>query len=136
MKKLRITYAILFAGLLLTEIAIALFVHDGFIRPYIGDVLVTILLCSLCRIVFPTGLPALPVFVFAFAAMVEFAQYFQIVKLLGLEKNAFFSTIIGTTFSPEDIVCYGIGCALFWVVQLAVDRHYRREGQSENSNRR
>jgi hypothetical protein len=122
MKMKRIVYAIIFGILLLTEIAIALFAHDDFVRPYIGDVLVTVLLCSLCRIVFPTGISALPAFIFVFAAMVEVAQYFQIVKLLGLENHTFFSTIIGTTFSPEDLVCYAVGCMLFWIVQLAVDR--------------
>ena len=48
-KKLRIIYAALFFAVLLTEIFIALFVKDNFVRPYVGDVLVTILLCCLCR---------------------------------------------------------------------------------------
>ena len=45
MKKQRITYAAIFAVLLLIEIGIGLFVHDDFLRPYVGDVLVTVLLC-------------------------------------------------------------------------------------------
>ena len=109
----RIIYAIIFSMLLLTEIIIALFVHDNFVRPYIGDVLVTVLLCCLCRIVIPKGIPLLPLYVFIFAALVETAQYFDIVKLLSLEDNAFISTIIGRTFSFIDILCYAIGCLLF-----------------------
>lgn len=73
-KKLRTTYAVIFGVLLLTEIIIALFVHDNFVRPYIGDVLVTVLLCCLCRIVIPKGVPLLPLYVFIFAALVETAQ--------------------------------------------------------------
>ena len=36
-------YAICFAGLFVVETLIALFVRDAFIRPYMGDVLVVIL---------------------------------------------------------------------------------------------
>ena len=129
MKKSRFAYGVASAILLFTEILIALFVHDGFVRPYIGDVLVTVLLCCLCRIVIPEGVPMLPVCVFAFAALVEAAQYFEIVKLLGLEDNPVISTIVGTTFSVADFICYGVGCFVFWVVEKSV-LHYRCCGDS------
>lgn len=122
LKKPRIIYAAIFGVLLLTEIAIALFVHDRFIRPYIGDVLVTILLCCLCRIVIPKGVRLLPVYIFLFAVTVEIAQYFDIVKLLGLENSVFLSTIIGRSFSVWDIVCYAAGCLVFFGVEWTV-RH-------------
>ena len=64
MKKPRFIYAAAFCALLLTEILIGLFVHDHIVRPYIGDVLVTILLCCFCRVVVPRGVPALSVYVF------------------------------------------------------------------------
>lgn len=116
-KKLRLTYASISALLLLIEILIGLYVHDNFVRPYIGDVLVTILLCCLCRTLIPTGIPALPIYVFIFATLVEVAQYFEIVKLLGLENSAFLSTVIGTSFSFIDIICYGVGCLVFWAIE-------------------
>lgn len=119
-KKLRTTYAVIFGVLLLTEIIIALFVHDNFVRPYIGDVLVTVLLCCLCRIVIPKGVPLLPLYVFIFAALVETAQYFDVVKLLSLENNAFISTIIGRTFSFIDLLCYAVGCLLFAATESGV----------------
>lgn len=122
MKKLRITYAVIFGILLLTEIAIALFVHDRFIRPYIGDVLVTMLLCGLCRIIIPKGIRALSVYVFLFAAAVETAQYFDIVALLGLENSVFLSTVIGRTFSVLDLVCYAGGCLVFFGIDWAIRR--------------
>ena len=120
MKKLRLTYAIIFSILLFTEIFIALFVHDNFIRPYFGDVLVTILICCLFRTVIPNGVPALPIYVFVFASLVEVAQYFEIVKLLKLENNRFISTIVGTSFSTLDLVCYGVGCFVFWITEKAL----------------
>ncbi len=128
MKNLRLIYAVAFAILLFAEVLIGLFVHDRFIRPYIGDVLVTILLCCLCRMVIPKGVPALPVYVFAFAALVEIAQYFEIVKLLGLEDNAFISTVAGTTFSAIDLVCYGVGCLAFRLIEKTADFIWQRSG--------
>ena len=122
MKKTRTVYALLFAVLLLTEIIIALFVHDNFIRPYIGDALVTVLICCFLRVFIPKGVKVLPVFVFLFASLVETAQYFDIVKLLGLESNTFISTVIGRTFSFTDIICYGIGCTAFYLAEKIINK--------------
>lgn len=125
LKKLRITYALLFFGILLTEIMIALFVNDNFIRPYVGDVLVTMLLCGLCRIVIPKGVRVLPVYVFLFAAAVEIGQYFDIVKLIGLENSRFFSVLLGRTFSAVDILCYALGCLLFFVIDYTIRKRVK-----------
>ena len=122
MKKTRTVYALLFAVLLLTEIIIALFVHDNFIRPYIGDALVTVLICCFLRVFIPKGVKVLPVFVFLFASLVETAQYFDIVRLLGLESNTFISTVIGRTFSFTDIICYGIGCTAFYLAEKIINK--------------
>lgn len=120
MKKQRITYAICFLLLFLTEVYIALYVHDDFIRPYIGDVFVTALICCFCRMFIPKGLKALPIYVLIFSFLVETTQYFQLVKLLGLEGNVFFATIMGTSFSHIDLICYAVGCILFWAVEKTV----------------
>lgn len=120
MKKLRIIYTALFGAVLIAEILIALFVHDDFVRPYIGDVLVTTLLCCFCRIIVPNGVRILPVYVFAFATAVEFAQYFDIVKSLGLENNKFISVIVGRSFSVFDLICYAAGCVLFFAIEYVV----------------
>ena len=82
-KKPRLLYGLIFFGLLVTEVLIALYVNDSFIRPFFGDVLVTVLLCCFCRILIPRKIPALPVYVFLFATAVEISQYFDLVKLLG-----------------------------------------------------
>ena len=121
MKKTRIVYAGIFCILFFIEVYIALFVHDNFIRPYVGDAIVTILLCCLCRTIIPKAISALPIYVFAFAVLVEVAQYLDIVKLLSLENNTLISTIIGTTFSSVDLICYGIGCLFFWLTERLVN---------------
>jgi len=123
-KRLRLSYAVWFFALLLVEILIALFVKDRFVRPYVGDMLVTVLLCCLARVAFPTGMPALPLYVFAFAAAVELGQYFDLVALLGLEHSKFFSTLLGRTFSLPDLFCYAAGCLLFQVLDRIIRRNH------------
>ena len=110
LKKIRVIYAVIFCGLLAIEIGIAVFVHDAFVRPYVGDMLVTLLLCCMCRVALPDKVRLLPVFVFIFAACVEIGQYFDIVALLGLADNCFLSIVLGRTFSWMDLVCYTGGC--------------------------
>ncbi|MBQ6795334.1 MAG: DUF2809 domain-containing protein [Clostridia bacterium] len=122
MQKSRITYAILTFLLLICEVFIALFVNDDFIRPFIGDVLVVILICCFIRIFKPEGIRLLPLFVFLFAVCVEVAQYFDYAKLLGLDGNKFFSVLLGRSFSWHDLVCYGAGCYAFFAVEYAIKR--------------
>ena len=122
MKKRRIIYELLFLTVLLSEILIALFVNDNFVRPYVGDMLVTVLICCFVRIFFPTGVKLLPVYVFLFASAVEVCQYFDIVKLFGLEGNRFISVLLGRTFSLADILCYAAGCILFFGAELCIRR--------------
>lgn len=111
MKTKRLIYATIFCALMIMEICIALFVHDAFVRPYVGDMLVTLLLCCLCRLIVPDKVRMLPVYVFVFAACVEIGQYFDLVALLGLADNRIISIALGRTFSWMDLVCYAVGCA-------------------------
>lgn len=123
----RIGYAVAFAVILLVEVLIALFVRDAFIRPYGGDILVTVLICCFVRIFFPDKIKLLPLWVFLFAIAVEAGQYFDYVTLLGLGDIAFFRVLLGTSFSVADIVCYGAGCLLFYgAEQLCVFLRKRR----------
>jgi len=117
----------LFLLLLITEVAIAVFVHDRIVRPYVGDVLVTVLLCSLCRVLIPTGVKALPGYVFLFAAAVEIGQYFDIVKLLGLDGNGFLSVLLGRTFSAMDLCCYAVGCLVFFFVEILLQKQIKEK---------
>jgi len=118
--KRRLVYLFLTLLLLIVEVLIALFVHDNFVRPYMGDVLVTVLICSFLRIIIPKGVKLLPLYVFIFSAGVEVLQYFRIVELLGLSDNRFFSILIGSVFDVKDIVCYGIGCLLFFLCEKTI----------------
>lgn len=121
--QLRIKYGIAFALLLLIEVIIALYVHDSFIRPYVGDMLVVILVYSFTRIFIPEKCRLLPLYVFLFAAGVEVLQYFKLVYVLGLEDNRFLRIVLGSVFDLKDIACYGAGCILLEVFE-------RKKGRS------
>ena len=123
MKK-RFGYILAFALLLTVEILIALFARDDFIRPYGGDILVTVLICAAVRMVFPTGVQLLPLWVFLFAAGVEIGQYFDFVTLLGLRNVAFFRILLGSTFSWADLLCYAAGCVLFWLGEKIITKSF------------
>ena len=114
--KLRLIFAISAVILLAIEIFIGLFVHDSFVRPYLGDALVVILIWCVVRIVIPDRFVWLSGAVFLFAVIVEVSQIFPLCDALGIE-NRLIRTLMGTSFAWGDIVAYLAGCA----VTLAVD---------------
>lgn len=96
----------------LVEVFIALFVNDSFIRPYLGDVLVVILIYCFIKSFFK--LPVLPValFVLIFAFTVEFLQFLNIVEKLHLQQSKIARTVLGTSFSWIDLLTYIIGIVI------------------------
>lgn len=123
LKQTRIAYFLIFFSILLVEICIALFVHDDFIRPYVGDVLVTVLLCCLSRAVFPKLHPALPVFGASLAA--ELWQWLGLTGKLGLDRTAL-GIILGATADWRDLVCYAAGCLLFSAAEYVLMHIWKR----------
>lgn len=126
MKKQRIKYLITFTILLCIEILIATCVHDTFIRPYVGDLLVVVVLYCIVRVIIPDKYRLIPFWIFVFAAFIECLQYLKWVERLGIENNAFLRILMGATFDWKDIVCYGIGCILLgiyeWLIQKGIVR--------------
>ena len=114
----RITYLIFTIILLTVEVLIALFIHDDFVRPYIGDVLVVMVLYTFIRIFVPEKIKMLPSYILCLAVLVEILQYFRVVELLGLQDNRFFSVLIGSVFDMKDIICYALGCTLIVIGQM------------------
>lgn len=116
-------YAVAALLLFCIEVLIALFVHDRFVRPYIGDVLVVILMYCSIKTVKPS-LPwrstAIAVLLFAFA--IEGLQYLKLVRLLDLQHNRLASTIIGTDFAWADMWCYAAGIAFVWWIEMIQER--------------
>lgn len=95
--------------LFLIEILIALFVHDQFIRPYIGDFLVVILIYCFVKSFLNTPVLPTALGVLLFAYSVEILQYFRIVEVLGLQHSRAARIIIGSAFEWQDMLAYTAG---------------------------
>ena len=115
MKK-RLPYIIAFTVLLAVECIIGAFVHDSFVRPYVGDMLVTVLLCALMRIFLPERPRLLPLWVFLFSAAVELSQLTGIASAIARD-NEMLNIALGSVFDPADLICYAAGCLLFFAAE-------------------
>lgn len=110
--KKRITYFLIFVISLLVEIMIGLYMKDDFIRPYIGDVLVIVVLTSFLRLFWLDKPKYLGIYVTFFAVVVEFIQLFHLDRLLHIQ-GTLLGVITGSTFDWKDILCYLIGAVIF-----------------------
>lgn len=107
----------------LVEVLIAIYLHDGFIRPYVGDFLVVILIYCFVRSFLHAPVIPVALAVLAFAYLVETMQYFNLVKLLGLEHSRMANIVIGNYFTWTDILSYTLGIG--FVILLEKIRDYR-----------
>lgn len=114
--KQRLIWGAAFLILLGTEVCIALFVHDSFVRPYLGDMLAVITVYCGVRIVFPRRFTWVSAAVMALAIGVELIQLTEFSSLFG--KDSFISVLMGATFDWRDILCYCIGGVLCAVTDL------------------
>jgi len=103
--------------LLAIEIYIGIYVKDSFVRPYLGDFLVVILIYCFLKSVWKETPLKVALYVLLFSFIVEFLQYFKIVEILGLQENKLASIIIGTNFAWEDLVAYALGTGMVLVVE-------------------
>ena len=115
-------YFLIFALLLATEILIALFVHDSIIRPYIGDLLVVILIYCFIKSFFPVSPVKAAVAVFLFALLVEALQHFKLAELLGLQHSKEAMIILGSSFDWKDMLAYMAGTGLTLFVERVRER--------------
>lgn len=106
------TYFILFILLFIVEVLIALYVHDNFVRPFVGDVLVVILIYCFILSFFKFSKIKTIIFVLLFAFGVEFLQYLNFIQIIGLEKNKLARTVLGNSFAVEDLLCYVFGIGM------------------------
>ena len=112
MLKFQLKYFILFVILFLIEVVIALFFHDNFIRPFFGDFLVVILIYCFIKSFFNSPLVITAIGVLLFSYLIEVLQYFNIVKILGLQNSNLARVVIGTSFEWTDLIAYTLGIGL------------------------
>ena len=130
-KRARLVYLTVFLLLFAVEIMIGMYVHDSFVRPYVGDMLVVILLWALVRIFIPYKAVWLSAAVCIFSVIVELTQLIPLVDLLGI-KNRLMRVLMGTSFAYGDLFAYAAGCAVTAVVDVFIFHKRKRIAQTQD----
>lgn len=110
--RFNLSYFSVFLFILTVELLIAFGFKDNFVRPFLGDFLVVILIYCFIKSFFNVSSLILAVAVLLFAFIIEISQYFQLIKLLHLERYLLAKLILGTTFEWLDFVAYTAGIIL------------------------
>lgn len=115
-------YFLISIFIFLIEVLIATKVKDVFfVRAYLGDVIVVILLYTLVKSFFRVNNQKLIGGILIFSCMVEFAQYFNIAEKLGFREGSLMYIVIGNSFSWIDILCYAAGCLLIYLFVIVTE---------------
>jgi len=100
----------------LVEVLIATKLKDiFFVRAYLGDVIVVILLYTFVKSFFIINNQKLILGILAFSCLIEFAQSFNIAEKLGFQQGSLMYIVIGNSFSWIDILCYVAGCLILFL---------------------
>lgn len=119
-------YFFLFILIFIIEVLIALYVHDAFIRPYFGDVLVVILIYCFLKALLNIRTLTAAVSVLIFAFLVETLQYFRFIEMVGLQDVKLARVVIGTSFAWMDIWCYIAGFAIILITEYLLSKNKKR----------
>ncbi len=119
-----------FALLLVIEIIIGKFAH-GFIRAYVGDVLIIPLIYCFVRIFYVPHAPWLPAAVGSLGILAEVLQYFDLCGFLGIPKGSLLGILLGSSADFADILCYAAGTLLIygaeWSLGKGIEQTHRKE---------
>ncbi len=110
-------YFLLTLLLFVTEVLIAVYVHDSIIRPYGGDFLVVMLMYCAVKTFIKIRPVKAAVLVLLFAYLLELLQYFKIADRLGLPDHHWAKIVIGNGFAWLDLVAYTLGVIVILVVE-------------------
>lgn len=112
MKNYFIAFSILFS----VELAIAYFHFTPFIRGFLGDVLVILLIYSFLKIFIRNNILKTAVFVLAFAYFVELLQYIKLAEKFNIQSEILL-TLIGSVFDFYDLVAYSLGFLIILLIE-------------------
>lgn len=114
--RFNLKYLLLTILIFLIEVLIATVLKDiFFVRAYLGDVIVVMLIFTFMKSFFVLNNTKLILGILAFSCLVEFAQFFKIADKLGFREGSLMYIVIGNSFSWIDILCYAVGCLGLYV---------------------
>ncbi len=126
MPKVNWKYLIVALVVFLVEIYIALF-EQGWVRGFLGDALVVVLIYCAIKSFYDTPVVATSLAVLGFAFVVEFAQYFKLLDLLGWSDSGLARIVIGNTFHWLDLLSYVVGIGVVVGVEYTFRKHDHQE---------
>jgi len=110
-------YLLLTVLIFLVEVLIATKLsHIFFVRAYLGDVIVVMLLYTFVKSFVKVNNEKLILGILIFSFLIEFAQYFNIAEKLGFRPGSLMYIVIGNSFSWIDNLCYAAGCLLLYLI--------------------
>jgi len=121
--KIHKTYSILSVLLFLIELYIARYLTDSIIRPFVGDVLVVILLYTGIRSFIFIPYLKLAVGVLLFAYGVELSQALGLIYVLHWENYRWAQLLLGSVFDWWDMVAYTIGFIIILLFERQLNNY-------------
>ena len=116
--KFNLKYFLIALAIFLTEILIATKLKDiFFVRAYLGDVFVVMLIYYFVKAFFDFEPLKLIIGIFIFSCLIEVLQYFHFGELLGFKDNRLMMIVLGNSFSWIDILCYFAGCVILYFIE-------------------
>ena len=108
---------IIFSSLFLVELLIAKYVTQPFIRYWLGDFLIVIMIFYFLKSFIKTQPRYLAIAVLLFAFSIEILQKTALLDILNLRDNKIANLILGNTFSFSDLLAYTLGIVLVLLLE-------------------
>jgi len=89
-----------------------------FVRAYLGDVLVVMLMYYFITAFIEINPTKLIIGLVIFSFIIEFLQYFHFGELLGFKDNKVAMIVLGNSFSWIDILCYLVGGIILYITEV------------------
>ncbi|GMQ57270.1 hypothetical protein AN1V17_16650 [Vallitalea sediminicola] len=90
--------------------------HNQFIRGFIGDVVVIILIYCFIKIFVEVDSLKLSISILLFSVLLEILQYLKFINYIGLGQSKVAKIIIGTTFDFRDLLAYVLGTIIVYLL--------------------
>lgn len=110
-------YGLLAIVFFVIEVLIAIYVHDSFVRPFVGDYLVVFLVYCFVFTFWNAHFLKAALAVLLFCYLIETLQYFHFVHYMGLEKYRVLAIALGNSFAWYDILAYTLGFLTILLVE-------------------
>jgi len=89
-----------------------------FVRAYLGDVLVVMLMYYFVKAFVEVDNTKLIIALLIFSCIIEFLQYFHFAEMIGFKDNKIAMIVLGNSFSWIDILCYLADGLILYLIEV------------------